>query len=461
MKPRLLLPALLAALTTSAISAEPAADAQWPQWRGPLCNGVAPLAEPPLKWSESENVKWKVAIPGSGTSTPIVWGGRVFLLTAMPAAAKADAQPAAETAPAPPPGEGGPGRRRGGPGGGPGGGMRSENPTQPYQFAVLCLDRATGKTLWQKTVRETVPHEGHHRDHGFASASPVTDGKLLYAFFGSRGLHALDFEGNVKWEKDFGKMQTRNSFGEGASPALHGDTLVVNWDHEGDDFIAAFDKTTGKELWRKQRDEPTNWSTPLIVEHNGQAQVVVNGTNKVRAYALKTGDLLWEAGGQTANAIPTPVSGHGLLIAMSGFRGSAVQAIKLGGKGDLTGTPSVVWSYNKGTPYVPSPLLYGDELYFYGGNNAMLSIFDAKTGQRHVESERLSGLSGVYASPVGAAGRVYLTGRDGAFLVLKGGPKLEVLATSKLDDQFDSSPAAAGKELFLRGHRSLYCIAEK
>ena len=457
MKPRFLLP-LLALLTTSAFSAEPVAEAQWPQWRGPLGNGVAPKAEPPVKWSESENVKWKVAIPGSGTSTPIVWDGKVFLLTAMPVAAKSEAPPVAEAAPEPPPappGEGGPGRRRGG------GGMRSEVPSQPYQFAVLCLDRATGKTLWQKTVRETVPHEGHHRDHGFASASPVTDGKLLYAFFGSRGIYALDFEGNLKWEKDFGKQQTRNSFGEGASPALHGDTLIVNWDHEGEDFIAALDKTTGKELWRKQRDEPTGWSTPLIVEHDGQEQVVVNGTNKVRAYALKTGDLLWEAGGQTANAVPTPVSGHGLLIAMSGFRGSAVQAIKLGGKGDLTGTASVVWSYNKGTPYVPSPLLYGDELYFYGGNNAMLSIFDAKTGQRHVESERLSGLTGVYASPIGASGRVYLTGRDGGFLVLKGGTKMEVLATNKLDDKFDSSPAAAGKELFLRGQRSLYCIAEK
>ena len=457
MKPRLLLP-LLALLTTSAFSAEPVAEAQWPQWRGPLGNGVAPKAEPPVKWSESENVKWKVAIPGSGTSTPIVWDGKVFLLTAMPVAAKSEAPPVAEAAPEPPPappGEGGPGRRRGG------GGMRSEVPSQPYQFAVLCLDRATGKTLWQKTVRETVPHEGHHRDHGFASASPVTDGKLLYAFFGSRGIYALDFEGNLKWEKDFGKQQTRNSFGEGASPALHGDTLIVNWDHEGEDFIAALDKTTGKELWRKQRDEPTGWSTPLIVEHDGQEQVVVNGTNKVRAYALKTGDLLWEAGGQTVNAVPTPVSGHGLLIAMSGFRGSAVQAIKLGGKGDLTGTPSVAWSYNKGTPYVPSPLLYGDELYFYGGNNAMLSIFDARTGQRHVESERLSGLAGVYASPLGAGGRVYLTGRDGGFLVLKSGPKVEVLATNKLDDRFDSSPAAAGRELFLRGQRSLYCIAEK
>ena len=167
------------------------------------------------------------------------------------------------------------------------------------------------------------------------------------------------------------------------------------------------------------------------------------------------------SGGQTTNVVPTPVSGHGLLIAMSGFRGSAVQAIRSARPATSPAPTSVVWSYNKGTPYVPSPLLYGDELYFYGGNNAMLSIFDAKTGQRHVESERLPGLGGVYASPVGAAGRIYLTGRDGAFLVLKSGPKVEVLGTNKLDDQFDASPAVAGKELYLRGHRSLYCIAEK
>ena len=351
MKCRLFLPPLLALLSTTAFCAELAADTQWPQWRGPLGNGVAPNAEPPVKWSESENVKWKVAVPGSGTSTPIVWGDKVFLLTALPVRAEPEAGPAAEVPPAPeaPPAPAASGRPR------RGGGGRGEAPTQPYQFAVVCLDRTRGKTLWQKIVRETVPHEGHHRDHGFASASPVTDGKMLYAFFNSRGLYALDFTGNVKWEKDFGKMPTRNSFGEGASPALHDNTLVVNWDHEGEDFIAALDKTTGKELWRKQRDEPTNWTTPYVVEHEGQAQVVVNGTNKVRAYALQTGDLLCEAGGQTTSAIPTPVSGHGLLIATSGFRGSAVQAIKLGGKGDLTGTPAVVWSYNKGTPYVPSP----------------------------------------------------------------------------------------------------------
>jgi outer membrane protein assembly factor BamB len=458
------------AVAPLARSAEPASNDQWPQWRGPLGNGVAPKADPPVKWSETENVKWKVALPGFGTSTPIVWGDRIFLATAIkpagsPPSAAIPAAPAAGVFAqvAPPPEGGGERRRRGGPGGpgGPGGGGRSEVPTDKVKFIVLCLDRATGKTLWQKTVRETVPHEGHHRDHGFASSSPVTDGKLLYAFFGSRGLYAMDFDGNVKWEKDFGKMQTRNSFGEGASPALHGDTVIVNWDHEGDDFIVALDKTSGKELWRKQRDEPTGWTTPYIIEHDGAAQVVVNGTNKVRAYSVKTGDVLWEAGGQTTNAIPTVVSGHGLVIAMSGFRGAALQAIKLGRTGDLTGSDAIAWSYNKGTPYVPSPLLYQDELYFFGGNNAMLSIFDAKAGTRHVESERLSGLNGVYASPVGAAGRVYLTGRDGGFAVLKAGPKLEVLATNKLADQFDASPAAVGKELFLRGHQSLYCIAEK
>ena len=424
----------------------------WPQWRGPLGNGLAPDANPPVKWSETENVKWKVAVPGFGTSTPVIWQDKVFLLTAIAPAKDEEAPPAAEAAPVGP----GEGRRQRG-----GGGMTREKPTEKFQFVVLCLMRDSGKTIWQKTVRAEVPHEAHHRDHGYASASPVTDGKMLYAYFGSRGLYAMDFDGNVKWEKDFGDQQTRNNFGEGASPALHGDTLIVNWDHEGEDFIVALDKTTGRELWRKQRDEPTNWTTPFIVEHGGLALVVVNGHNKLRAYDVKNGDLVFEAGGQTLNCIPTPVSGHGLLIAMSGFRGSAVQAIKLGRTGDLTGSDAIVWSHNKATPYVPSPLLYGDELYFFGGNNAMLSIFDVKTGTRHVEAERLDGMSGVYASPVGASGRVYLTGRDGGFLVLKAGKKVEVLATNKLDDRFDSSPALVEKELFVRGHKSVYCLAEK
>ncbi len=437
-----------AALVALPVFVASGASAQnWPAWRGPLANGAAPGANPPLEWSETRNVKWKVSLPGRGTSTPVIWDDQVFILTAIPAGKKAGATPAAESGEAP-------GRR-----GGRGGGM-SEAPTEEQSFTVLALDRSSGKIRWQHSPRTQLPHEGHHRDHGFASASPVTDGEHLIVSFGSFGLYGYDLKGRLLWEKDLGDMRTRNSFGEGSSPALSGNTVVVLWDHEGDDFIVALDKRDGKELWRQKRDEPTGWCTPLIVDHGGKKQVVVNGTNKVRSYDLATGELIWEAGGQTANAIPSAVSGHGRVYVTSGFRGAALQAITLGKTGDLTGTEAIAWSHSKGTPYVPSPLLAGDRLYFFSGNNAMLSIFDAKAGTALLETERIAGLNGVYASPVAAADRVYLVGRDGGTVVAKEGPKLEVLATNRLDDGFDASPAAVGTELLLRGRQHLYCLSE-
>jgi outer membrane protein assembly factor BamB len=366
------------------------------------------------------------------------------VLTAIPAGRKGEPPASAPAAPAPPPSN-------------PFGTFK---PEESYQFAVVCLDRGTGAIRWQQVATEAVPHEGHHRDHGFASASPVTDGERLYAYFGSRGLHCYDLGGRRLWERDFGDMTTRNAFGEGASPVLHGDTVLVNWDHEGGDFIMALDKRTGRTRWETERDEPTGWSTPLVVEANGRHQVVVNATGKVRAYDLASGDGLWECGGQTANAIPSPVAGHGLVYVMSGFRGSALHAIRLGRTGDLTGTDAIAWSHGKSTPYVPSPLLYDGLLYFIAGNNGMLSCFDAVTGKPQYEAERLPGVMGVYASPVGAGGRVYVAGRDGTALVLRHGPTLSVLATNKLDDRIDASPAVVGRDLFLRGHRALYCIAE-
>ncbi len=424
-----LLNVVILLIAQSLTAAEPGDDAMqfWPQWRGPMATGAAPQADPPLQWSETNNVKWKAAIPGDGNSTPIVWGNRVFILTAMPA------------------------------GGGGGGG--SEIPTQPYQFIVVCYDRQTGRVLWQKIARQEVPHEGHQENNTFASASPVTDGKILCAFFGSRGLHCYDFDGNLKWEKDFGKMKTRMGFGEGSSPALYGDTIVIYWDHEGADFIAAMDKNTGKELWRQPRDEATGWSTPLIIVHNGQRQVIVNATHRVRSYDLATGKQLWECGGQTANAIPTPVASADVVYVTSGFKGNALQAIKLGRTGDLTGTDAVLWSHDKNTPYVPSPLLVDNFLYVVTGNNAVLSCFEAATGQSDFEHERLEGIYNIYASPVAAKDRVYVLSREGACLVIKKGPKLEILATNKLDDQTDASLALAGKEIVVRGHHNLYCIA--
>lgn len=446
---------------------EPASGADapqnWAQWRGPLGTGAAPDAKPPVKWGDSQNIKWKVKVPGVGSSTPIIWGDKVFIQTAIDtgkAAAGSADQPAPQPRPEPRPGPGPgrPGGRRPGGGGGFGGGSA---PTTSHQFALLCLDRNTGKTLWQKTLREEKPHEGHHRDHGFASHSPVTDGQVIVSFFGSRGLHCLDMDGNVKWSKDLGKQQTRAGFGEGSSPALHGNTIVVLWDHEGADFIAAFDKETGKELWRQQRNEQTTWTTPVIVEHEGKPQVIAAATNKVRSYDLATGKQLWEVGPLTDNVIPTPVYADGVLYAMSGFRGAALFAVKLGGSGDIAGSDAVVWKASKGTPYVPSPLLYQGRLYFFSGNNALLSVLDAASGKTIVETARLEEMQNVYASPVAADGRIYLTARNGVVQVIKaGGDKVEVLATNTLNDRLDASPAIVGKQLFLRGQEHVYCIEE-
>lgn len=447
-----------------------ATAANWPQWRGPSANGTASDATPPLTWSETQNVKWKYRIPGYGTSTPIIWGDQVFVVSAertgkkVEVATEAPKEGPAPGSGAPPPGGGPEGRpRRGRPGGGGpggGGGMRGEAPDEVHRWVVLSLDRTTGKEQWRQVVLESLPHEGHHKDHGFASFSPVTDGERLYVFLGSRGLHCLDLKGKLLWSKDLGKMQTRNGFGEGGSAAVHGDTVVVNWDHEGDDFIAAFDTRTGTERWRQMRNEPTGWSTPLIVEVAGKPQVVVNATGKIRAYDLTGGSEVWSCSGMTANAIPTPVAANGVLFATSGFRGAALMAIRLGRSGDLTEGDAVVWKHAKNTPYVPSPLYVDDRIYLYSGNNAMLSVFDAKSGQVLIDAQRVPGMNGVYASPVAAAGRVYLLGRDGATVVLKRADQFEVLATNKLEDSFDASPAIVGKQLFLRGHANLYCISE-
>ena len=409
-----------------------AAERFWPQWRGPLANGVGPHANPPLNWSETNSIKWKLPLAGEGDSTPIVWADRVFVLSAIP--------------------EGKEGSEAG----------KEKGPNGTYRFTVICVERNSGKILWQKVARETSPHEGRQENNTFASASPVTDGQFVWAFFGSRGLHCYDFEGNLKWEKDFGLMKTKMGFGEGASPALSGDTIVIDWDHEGDDFIAAFDKITGKELWRQPRDEATGWSTPVIVEFNGQKQVVLNATGKVRSYDLVTGKELWSCAGQTANAIPSPVTQANIVYVTSGFRGNALQAIRLGRTGDLTGTDAIAWSRNKSTPYVPSPLLTGDYLYLISGNENMISCFDAKTGNPYFERERLEAIRGVYASPVSAGDRIYVLGREGICTVLRKGPKLEVLAVNKVEDaRSDASIALVERQLFLRTAHRLYCIEDK
>ncbi|MEX2142853.1 MAG: PQQ-binding-like beta-propeller repeat protein [Pirellulales bacterium] len=406
-----------------------------------------------MKWSETENLKWKVKIPGRGTATPVIWGNKVFVQTAIATGKKPDALGEALAVV---------------PGGGGGRRMSEPPPDDLQQFTLLCLDRATGETIWQRVAREEVPHEGHHRDHWYASHSPVTDGRHVIAYFGSRGLHCYDMNGNPQWSKDLGRMQTSNQFGEGSSPALHGNIVVVNWDHRGDDFIAAFDKVTGEELWRQPRDEDTTWSTPLIVEHGGRTEVIIGATNSIRSYDLESGKQLWEAGGLTANVIPSPVSAGDMVYLTSGFRGQSLKAIRLGATGDIEKTEAIVWRLGRGqgTPYVPSPLLYENRLYFFSGNEALLSCYDARTGEAMTpKPQRIEGLRGVYASPVAADNRVYLVGRNGTTVVIKHAVEpaedFEILATNELGEDVDASPAIVGNELFLRGGEHLYCIAER
>ncbi len=445
----------------------------WHQWRGPEANGTAPTANPPIQWDEQTNIRWKTDLPGEGTATPIVWGDRIFIVTAIktdrtgePAVQPQEKQDArSETgtdgktddkpdAAAPLQADQGAPQRRGS--------LRViSRPSNYHQFVVVCIERATGMILWQKIAREEVPHEGHHPDHGFASASPTTDGKLLYVSFGSRGIYCYHLDGNLRWERDLGDMRTRLSFGEGSSPTLYGDSLIVTWDHEGPSFITALDAATGETRWQVDRDEPSNWSTPLVVPHNGRTQVIVNGTNRARSYDLATGELIWQCGGQTMNAIPAPVRSDALVYCMSGLRGKAVFAIPLDASGELTDTDRIAWQNKQISPYVPSPLVLDERIYFTDSNRPLLCCLDAKTGEVLMDRVRLPGLNSLYASALGAGGKIYLVGRDGTALVIKQATELEVLATNKLDEPIDASPVAVGKELFLRGMKHLYCIAQE
>jgi outer membrane protein assembly factor BamB len=413
----------------------------WHQWRGPEANGVSRTAKPPVEWSETKNVQWKVAIPGSGSSTPIIWGDKVFLLTSINTGKVDPSLPKPEDQP----------KRVFG----------ITHPNTAYEYVVLCLDRASGQELWRRKATNSIPPEGHHGDNNFASASPVTDGERLHCWFGSAGLFTYDLDGRKLWERDLGKVKMGASLGEGSSPALHDGKLVIVRDHQGQSTISTLDAKSGATLWKENRDEGNTWATPLIVNHAGRAQVITPGSKKIRSYDLRTGQVLWQCGGLTGNAIPCPVVEGNLVYCMTGYEGHALLALPLSAAGDLSDSDQIAWSQRRGTPYIPSPVLYDGLLWFNQSNQSLWSCLDARTGEVLLDRARLPGLFNLYSSPVAAAGRLYVTDRTGTTLVLKRAKDLQVLATNKLDDSFAASPALAGTQLFLRGGKFLYCLAEK
>lgn len=434
--------ALVFAAVATAADFPKGAEDNWHHWRGPNADGSAPKADPPTKWDAKTNIAWKAELSGKGSATPIVWGDRVFVLTAI----KTDRVAKASEMPKPDP------RFE----------VKTDPPTNFYKFVVLCFDRKSGKKLWERVAAEMVPHEGTHPSHSYAAGSPTTDGKFLYASFGSFGTYCYDFDGNLKWGRtDLGRLHTRLGWGEAVTPVVYNDSLLLNYDQELDSQLICLDTSSGKTKWTVKRDEKTTWATPLVVDQGGKIQVVTNGTARVRSYDLATGDLIWQCAGMTVNPIPSPLRFGDSAICVSGYRGAAAVSVPLSSKGDLGEKGNVNWRAKPGTPYVPSPVLVGENLYFTQANDALLTIMNAKTGKVVLEKERLPQVKNFYASPITASGRVYFVDRSGTTVVLKSGEGLDVLSVNKLDDPIDASPVAVGKQLFLRGEKYLYCIETK
>lgn len=429
------------------INAKPAAS-NWAQWRGPDAQGVSTDKNLPSEWSATKNVLWKTPLPGRGFSQPIIWGNRVFLTTDI---------------------EGGPAPATHKP---PKHMLGDKEFTHPewdgvnklHTFKTLCLDRDSGKILWEQISYEGTVFDHRHKRGNYAAPTPITDGKYVIAYFGSEGVYCYDFKGKLIWKKNLGGISTFG-MGVGTSPVLHENLVILVCDQSlgkpKDSFMVALDKKTGKEIWRVERPIQGSWATPVIVKTAGRVELVTSGNEFLISYDPSTGKELWRAGGLKSHAIATPVIGHGLAILSSGYPSKVVTAVRLGGSGNLDGTDKIAWQYNKGTAYVPSPILYGDYLYLMS-DAGILTCLNAKTGEVVYEGGRVPVATKFYgASPVAFDGKLLLTSDDGDTFVIKAGPKHEVLGTNSIGEPGRTSIAIADSKLFIRGDKHLFCIGNR
>jgi len=444
------------------IGASCAIAQNWPQWRGPEGNGLAPEKKLPAEWGPDKNIAWKVALPGSGWSQPIVWDNKIFVTAAV-----------TENQTKPKAGDFNPMATADGPASNGFGFFRGFGPPSPppdkiYLWKVICLDSVTGNVLWERTAREGKPRTTVNRNNTYASETPVTDGECVIAYFGNTGLYSYDLSGKLLWSKDLGNYKMQLGWGTGSSPVLHGNRVFIQCDNDEKSFLVALDKKTGDPLWRLDRQEKSNWSTPYIWKNKQRTELITAGGTKLQSQNPETGELFWEMGAGGRNSL-TPVGGQELLYAdsvdrMMGGSGPIV-AIRAGASGDIslkggeTSNAFVAWSIPLRTFRVASPLLYEGCLYMLDQQRGQVRCYNAKTGQENY-TERLEGTKGFTSSPWASDGKVFCLDETGLTVVLKAGPELEVLTTNRLDETFWSSVAVAGENLLLRGVDHLYCIAK-
>ena len=413
----------------------------WPQWRGPDGQGVSTEKNLPTVWSATKNIKWKTPIAGRAHSSPIVWGNKIFVTTAVEGPVVPGAKAVKHM-------------------------MGDKEFLHPdsigadrkHTFKVISVNASTGKILWEQTAFEGTPYDNRHRKSSFAASTPATDGKHVYAFFGSEGLYAYDMNGKFAWKADLGKLGTVG-MGTGTSPILHDNLVLMQCDEDNGEasFIVALDKKTGKEVWKTPRKVQVSWATPILVRTAKRAELITSGTEAIVAYDPATGKELWRHKGVESNAIPSPVANSESVFLSAGFPAKIVMAIRLGAAGDLTDSANVAWKHSKGTAYVPSPILYGEYLYLTT-DRGILTCLNAKTGELVYEGGRVPIPATFTASPVAFDGKILLTSEDGDTFMVKAGPKHEILGSNSVGEPVYASPAIADGRIFIRGEKNLYAI---
>ena len=435
------------AVVTAGLSAAPP-EASWPSFRGPGATGLG-TGEPPTKWdvASGDKVLWKTPIPGLSVSSPIVWGDRIYLTTAVGEAPDQKLRTGAY------------------------GDVEPAKDVSKHSWRLVSLDRVTGKVVWDREATAGIPKNKRHPKSSQANATPATDGRYVVAYFGAQGLFVYDVAGKLVWKKDLGNISAGwfydpdYEWGIGSSPLIYKDLVILQCDVQRESFIAAFRLKDGQEVWRTSREEIPGWATPTVIEVGGKSELVTNATKFVRGYDPLTGKELWRIPGGSEIAVPTPFQAHGLAFVFAGYGpGRPMYAIKPGGSGDIappegkTDSAFVAWSNPRGAPYLPTPMVVGNELYVVQ-NSGVLAAYDAKTGERRYQ-ERLKG-STFTASPVSAGGRIYFANEDGELLVVKAGPTFEVLATNPIGEPILATPAIADGVLYVRGQQHLFAVGEK